>query len=111
MRGVPSFRFRFFQGVDSPQQLGEAFEDGGALEPLPADQARTYLLLANGFSKEMDINSGSPDSVEPLPFHAMSRYPYSLSERYLGTSVYRRYRDTYNTRTVITSVPRIEASR
>ena len=85
--------------------------DGGALEPLPADQTRTYLLLANGFSKEMDINSGSPDSVEPFPFHAMSRYPYSLSERYLGTSVYRRYRDTYNTRTVITSVPRIEASR
>ena len=43
---------------------------------------RTYLLLADGYSKEMDINSASPDTVEPLPFHAMTRYPYRATEHY-----------------------------
>ena len=38
--------------------------------PLPAGWTRTFLLDADGFSKEMDINSASPDAVAPLPFHA-----------------------------------------
>ena len=44
--------------------------------------ARTFLLYADGYSKEMDINSASPDSVAPLPFHAMSAYPYPPTEHY-----------------------------
>ncbi|HET9711387.1 MAG TPA: CRTAC1 family protein, partial [Pyrinomonadaceae bacterium] len=35
-------------------------------KPLPKGWTRTFLLYADGFSKEMDINSASPDQVGPL---------------------------------------------
>lgn len=84
--------------------------DASQLPALEADWTRTFLLKADGFSKEMDINSASPDRVEPLPFHAMSGYPYAPSEQYPTSERHRLYRDTYNTRSVITSVPRIDVS-
>lgn len=77
------------------------------LPPLPRGWTRTFLLYADGFSKEMDINSASPDQVGPLPFHGMSRYPYSWPERYPLTEKRRRYLETYNTRIVTSQVDRI----
>ena len=38
--------------------------------------------MRDGYSKEMDINSASPTRVGPLPFHAMTRYPYAGAEHY-----------------------------
>jgi tetratricopeptide (TPR) repeat protein len=72
----------------------------GKLPPLPEGWMRTFLLYADGFSKEMDINSASPDQVGPLPFHGMSKYPYSWPERYPLTPERRKYLETYNTRVV-----------
>ena len=69
-----------------------------ATERLPAGWTRTFLLMADGFSKEMDINSASPDRVEPLPFHAMTSYPPPSPERYPDTAAHRRYRERYNSR-------------
>ena len=77
------------------------------LPPLPEGWTRTFLLYADGFSKEMDINSASPDQVGPLPFHGMSRYPYSWPERYPLTPARRRYLETYNTRVVTSPIPSI----
>jgi tetratricopeptide (TPR) repeat protein len=77
------------------------------LPPLPDGWTRTFLLYTDGFSKEMDINSASPDQVGPLPFHGMSRYPYSWPERYPLTPERQRYLETYNTRVVTSSVPSI----
>src|SRR5207247_6994710 len=71
--------------------------DEAAAGAVPTSWTRTFLLLADGFSKEMDINSASPDAVEPLPFHRMTRYPYPASEHYPDTTAYRVYRDSYNT--------------
>ena len=75
--------------------------------PLPAGWKRTYLFFADGFSKEMDINSVSPDRVEPLPFHAMKSYPASI---YPAARRRREYIERYNTRVVASPVPRIETS-
>jgi Tfp pilus assembly protein PilF len=77
------------------------------LSPLPKGWTRTFLLYADGFSKEMDINSASPDQVGPLPFHGMSKYPYTWPERYPLTEKRRRYLETYNTRVVTSPVDRI----
>jgi hypothetical protein len=52
----------------------------------------------------MDINSASPDQVGPLPFHGMSKYPYSWPERYPLTPERKKYLETYNTRLVTSPV-------
>jgi hypothetical protein len=77
------------------------------LPPLPRGWTRTFLLYADGFSKEMDINSASPDQIGPLPFHGMSRYPYQWPERYPLTKERERYMEKYNTRVVTSYVDRI----
>ncbi len=50
--------------------------DARGLPPLPAGWTRTFLLMGDGFSKEMDLHSASPDLADPLPFHGMTSYPY-----------------------------------
>lgn len=82
--------------------------DAGKLPLLRAGWTRTFLLYADGFSKEMDINSASPDQVLPLPFHRMSKYPYPPTEKYPMTAERRAYMDKYNTRLVTAEVPSID---
>jgi Tfp pilus assembly protein PilF len=82
--------------------------DATKLPPLPAGWTRTFLLYSDGFSKEMDINSASPDQVMPLPFHGMSKYPYPETETYPMTAARRSYIDRYNTRLVTAEIPSID---
>jgi len=79
--------------------------DAASLPPLPAGWTRTFLLYADGFSKEMDINSASPDQLMPLPFHGMSRYPYRWPEHYPLDDRHREYLEKYNTRVVTNQAP------
>jgi tetratricopeptide (TPR) repeat protein len=72
--------------------------DASRLPPVPRGQRRSFLLFADGFGKDMDLNSARPDTIEPLPFHAMSGYPYPPEERYPDTERHRLYRERYNTR-------------
>jgi tetratricopeptide (TPR) repeat protein len=70
---------------------------------LPAPEpgrARTFLLRGDGFSKEMDINSASPDVVLPLPYHGMARYPYPDSERPRALARRDELQAKHNTRVV-----------
>lgn len=80
-----------------------------ALPEPPPGRTYTFLLYADGYSKEMDINSGSPDGVLPLPFKAMARYPYGPDERFPMTLEKQRIYDEYTTRHVKVPMPRIES--
>lgn len=82
--------------------------DATKLPVLPRGWKRTFLLYADGFSKEMDINSASPDQVAPLPFHAMKSYPYSDRESYPMTRAHLAYIERYNTRLVRSSLPPLD---
>lgn len=81
-----------------------------ALPALPKDKKYTFLLYADGYSEEMDINSGLPDAVYPLPFKRMSKYPYGVDELFPMTEEKRRIYDEYTTRVVRGFVPRLETS-
>ena len=74
--------------------------EAASLPPLPAGWKRTFFLYADGFGKDMDLHSAASDTVSPLPFHGMSKYPYLASEKYPDTNLHRRYQREYNTRRV-----------
>ena len=81
--------------------------DAKTLPPLPTGWTRTFLLYADGYSKEMDLNSASPDAVGQLPFHGMTNYPYSAPEQYPLTPARRADIERYNTRVVAAPVPHL----
>lgn len=70
----------------------------------------TFLLYADGYSKEMDINSGSPDGVLPLPFKRMTKYPYDAEEQFPMTEEKLRIYEEYTTRKVKNSLPHLETA-
>jgi hypothetical protein len=72
--------------------------DARGLVPLPEGWTRTFLVYADGFGKDMDLNSAYPDTVEPLPYHKMSGYPGELP--YPDDRVHRDYLLNYNTRRI-----------
>jgi len=72
--------------------------DAGSVPSLPAGWARDYLFYADGYGKDMDLNSLHPEVIGLLPFHAMTRFPYPSNEKYPEGEAHRRYRTIYNTR-------------
>ena len=72
--------------------------DASTLPALRQGWSRDYFLYADGFAKDMDFYEALSDTVEPLPFHSMPRYPYGSAARYPATPEYVNYRLQYNTR-------------
>ena len=79
--------------------------DAAGLPPLAPGWHRTLLVYADGYEKAMETYTPFPDSVEPLPFHAMSKFPYPDSEHYPDDPSHIRYRLEYNTRRLGDSSP------
>jgi tetratricopeptide (TPR) repeat protein len=50
--------------------------DPAKLPALPGGWTRDYFFLVNGYEKDMDFYAADGFTVEPLPFKAMSGYPY-----------------------------------
>jgi hypothetical protein len=68
------------------------------LPPPRAGWTRDYLLLVDGWAKDRDANTAHGQSTAPLPFHAMSKFPYGADERFPDDEAHRSYEWTYNTR-------------
>jgi len=52
----------------------------------------------DGWAKDRDPNTAFSSTVQPLPFHGMSRYPYPASEHFPRDAAHDSYQRTYNTR-------------
>ncbi|HVW10323.1 MAG TPA: FG-GAP-like repeat-containing protein [Bryobacteraceae bacterium] len=88
---------------DMPVIMGSGDEmklefDPAAFPALRAGWKRDFLLFVDGWAKDADANTAFSTSVAPLPFHAMSAYPYRSSEHYPDDAVHRKYQKEYNTR-------------
>jgi tetratricopeptide (TPR) repeat protein len=79
--------------------------DAGRFPEVPRGWHRTFLVHADGYEKAMETYTPFPNTVEPLPFHGMSRFPYPMSETYPDDPDHLRYRLEYNTRHIGPSVP------
>ena len=67
--------------------------------PAPHEgMTRDFLLKVDGWAKDRDPNTAFSSTVQPLPFHGMSHYPYPPSEHFPRDSVHDTYQRTYNTR-------------
>jgi tetratricopeptide (TPR) repeat protein len=73
--------------------------DPSKLPVLPAGWTRDYFFLVNGYEKDMDFYAADGFTVEPLPFQAMSGYPYAKNSYPLDRD-HLDYLLEYNTRHV-----------
>jgi len=78
--------------------------DASHLPELPPGWSRTLIFYAGGWVKDGDLNTALSATVEPLPFHGMSGYPYGEDEHYPDTPVHREYQQRYNTRPAVPTV-------
>ncbi len=85
--------------------------DPSRLPPLAPGWKRDFLVLVDGWSKDADANTAFGDSVEPLPFHAMSRYPYPATEHFPDDAAHRAWRKEYNVRRAVMLMEPLVAGR
>ncbi len=68
------------------------------LPALPDGWSRDFLLLVDGWAKDADANTAFSQSVLPIPFHAMSAYPYKRDEHFPNDPDHQEYLREYLTR-------------
>jgi len=94
------------QGADDMYIIANAGDettisfDAQKAPKLQSNQKRDFLIYSVGWVKDGDLNTALGQTVEPLPFHGMSRYPYRKNEHYPTTPAHKAYQDKYNTRQV-----------
>ncbi|HLK63230.1 MAG TPA: tetratricopeptide repeat protein [Bryobacteraceae bacterium] len=85
--------------------------DAASLPGLPAGWKRDYLLLVDGWAKDADANTAYSQTVLPLPFHAMSRYPYPANEHYPQDAAHDQYLHDYLTRPALHLIRSLQTTR
>jgi tetratricopeptide (TPR) repeat protein len=73
--------------------------DPTKLPVLPTGWSRDYFFLVNGYEKDMDFYAADGFTVDPVPFQAMSGYPYAKGSYPLDRD-HLDYLLEYNTRHV-----------
>jgi hypothetical protein len=69
-----------------------------AIDPPPSGWKRDFLLYNVGWDKDANLETVLGRSSEPLPFEAMSAYPWPADEKLPDSPEYRQYLRTYQTR-------------
>ncbi len=72
--------------------------DATLAPPLAAGWTRDYLVFFDGWAKDRDHNTVEALTVEPLPFHGMSGYPYGADEHFPDDEAHRAWRRDWQTR-------------
>jgi Tfp pilus assembly protein PilF len=75
------------------------------LPPPAPGHERTVFLESYGWDKDADRNTWEAQRVEPLPFRAMSGYPYGPGETYPDSLLLREYRERWLTREIAPPQP------
>ena len=79
--------------------------DPRRLPALPAGWVRDYFFFADGFEKDMDFYAAHAFTVEPLPRHSMTPYPYPSGKEYPEDGEHLRYQLEFNTRQRSSQLP------
>jgi Tfp pilus assembly protein PilF len=74
--------------------------EAGVLPVMASGQTRSFVLVSHAYCKDMDLYTATPRTLAPLPFRAMSAYPYPPSEQYPDSEEHQAYLRTYNTRII-----------
>jgi hypothetical protein len=74
--------------------------DASLLPPTPPGFRRTVFLESVGWDKDADRNTWEARQMEPLPFQAMSGYPFRPGERFPDTPALRDYQRLWLTRQI-----------
>jgi hypothetical protein len=74
--------------------------DASDVPELEEGWSRNFVLYSDGWLKDGDFNTAHSQTVDPLPFHGISHYPYELHESYPLDESHRQYLQNYNTRVV-----------
>ncbi|MDQ6698662.1 MAG: FG-GAP-like repeat-containing protein [Acidobacteriota bacterium] len=85
--------------------------NAGKLPVLVNGWKRDYLLFVDGWAKDADANTAFSQSVEPLPFHGMSAYPYSAKEHFPDDTAHRDYLANFETRPALRLIRPLIARR
>lgn len=72
--------------------------DASELPPTAPGYQRTLFLESHGWDKDADRNTWEGHRLEPLPFRAMSGYPYGEDEAFPETPEHRKYLEEWLTR-------------
>jgi outer membrane protein assembly factor BamD (BamD/ComL family) len=73
--------------------------DALAESPAPG-WTRDFILYSDGWIKDSDLNTADGTTVGPLPYHAITSYPYAPGDSYPADSARQRYLREYNTRII-----------
>src|SRR5215831_20495873 len=87
---------------------GEGVElefDPHGLPKLPEGWVRDYFFYANGFEKDLDFYAAYAFTVEPLPKHGLTAYPYAEGKDYPTDAEHLQYELEYNTRSQSDRLP------